>query len=521
MLIKEGGLRAPAVGSVVNLGGGVYGFSSIVDTDTPGSLVVEGSADGAVIEPMLYQVVTHTRAEVMAAILALVAPDNASISATLTKVNTLPPIPASQEDVNGAVVSVVSAIGPGLTSIQDKVIGVGTSVNGVGEAVGQLPTPLSAGGTADIVELVLTEYGVHKSSEAQGIATAVLEKLGTLPTASPLSPEQTAAAVAAALAAYGVLKEENFGVAIEAIASAIGQISTLDADQTRGACMAALNEYRAPTLAEMNNQFESKVPLTAAQTKEVVLESLEDFGVQTSDQGLDHRDAVITSVGEVKPLDADDTIACARTALEAHGVATGEEVAVATSEIITAIGEISTGEGGGEGGGDYGGILAAIKESTDRIPASPASSTDYPTVADLLDASGAMSPEMLAKFQASPQIILTQLYVPTGVPEMVVPAPPESADLCLVFGYTERFTGERIAGVKVTFRLLGTPAKSERILVGGEEPVFTNNVGYFHATLKKGHSYWVTSEELGLSVQLDLTTSSFDVAELIQPGGES
>jgi hypothetical protein len=69
---KDGGAFATPVGSVTEVGNGIYKLTPTSgDTDTLRSLALHATAAGAHCSPMLFEVVSHTRAEVMSSIAAL------------------------------------------------------------------------------------------------------------------------------------------------------------------------------------------------------------------------------------------------------------------------------------------------------------------------------------------------------------------------------------------------------------------------------------------------------------------
>lgn len=85
VISKAGGSFAAPSGSVSEVGHGIYRLdASAADTGTIGALALHATAAGAHGSPMLYEVVSHTRAEVMAAIAGLAsAPTTAQIRAEL------------------------------------------------------------------------------------------------------------------------------------------------------------------------------------------------------------------------------------------------------------------------------------------------------------------------------------------------------------------------------------------------------------------------------------------------------
>lgn len=95
-LAKQDGTEFTGLGIVTEVGNGLYDYAaSATDTDQVGMLslmpVVSGTAD----TPMAFEIVSHTRAEVMTSIGALTAPDNAGIAAIKVKTDNLPGSPAA------------------------------------------------------------------------------------------------------------------------------------------------------------------------------------------------------------------------------------------------------------------------------------------------------------------------------------------------------------------------------------------------------------------------------------------
>ena len=155
-------------------------------------------------------------------------------------------------------------------------------------------------------------------------------------------------------------------------------------------------------------------------------------------------------------------------------------------------------------------------------------STETPEGAteDLREAFAAgLSPETIALLDGADQILLNEIYTPTGSPAVVVPDPVDDLDLCRVYVNSEDLTNQLLEGVTVTFRLSGGPAKSERLLrVDAEVTMTTDAAGYAYVDLQRNDLltpndtyYRVTCTEFGLrNVTLpSLNTAMYNLADLI------
>jgi hypothetical protein len=108
-------------------------------------------------------------------------------------------------------------------------------------------------------------------------------------------------------------------------------------------------------------------------------------------------------------------------------------------------------------------------------------------------------------------------------PIAIIPAPPGDASLCNVFVNTESISNAKRAGVAITFTLVGSPTKSERVLETDSVKIVTDADGHASTTLQRtdnltpaGRYYLVNSPKLGLlNRKLYLTSDTFDLSNLI------
>ena len=121
----------------------------------------------------------------------------------------------------------------------------------------------------------------------------------------------------------------------------------------------------------------------------------------------------------------------------------------------------------------------------------------------------------LAKIEAAEHILLADAYVPTDDPTLVIPAPAGSEDLTVVYGYTESITNVPRANIELTFRLVTTPAKSERILETAPKIALTDATGFVSITLQRGLPYRVKSLALGIDHEFTPTEATFNLLTLI------
>lgn len=138
-----------------------------------------------------------------------------------------------------------------------------------------------------------------------------------------------------------------------------------------------------------------------------------------------------------------------------------------------------------------------------------------PTEAEIIAAAGGISPETAAALEAADQILLVDLHTPTAGPELVIPAPATDESLTVCYCYTENIINQKRAGIVLSFKLVGTPAKSERILEVAPATATTDADGYAQVTLQSGLRYRVTSRELGLEKTFTPTAATYDLLTLI------
>ncbi len=145
------------------------------------------------------------------------------------------------------------------------------------------------------------------------------------------------------------------------------------------------------------------------------------------------------------------------------------------------------------------------------------SDSDYPTVDEIIAAAGGLTVETAAALEAADQIILASLYVPSEAPALIIPAPDPDESLTVCYVYTESITNAKRAGIEVTFRLVSTPAKSERVLEIAPKTMTTDADGYAQITLQRGHRYKVTCRELGIdSAVIATVADTLNLDTLIQ-----
>lgn len=104
---------------------------------------------------------------------------------------------------------------------------------------------------------------------------------------------------------------------------------------------------------------------------------------------------------------------------------------------------------------------------------------------------------------------------PSAAPVIVVPAPDDDASLTVCYAYTENIANVKRAGIVLSFALVSTPAKSERLLEVAAQTATTDTDGYAQISLQSGLRYRVTSRELGLEKTFTPTGATFDLLTLI------
>lgn len=159
--------------------------------------------------------------------------------------------------------------------------------------------------------------------------------------------------------------------------------------------------------------------------------------------------------------------------------------------------------------------IAAIQAATDNLPADPAATSDIPTLAEIIGAAGGLTAETVAALEAAEQILLAAPYTPGEPPVIVVPTPDPDESLSVVYIYTESITNQKRAGIELTYKLVTTPAKSERVLEVAAQKVVTDADGFAQITLQRGLLYRVTSRELALEKTFTPSGETFDVLTLI------
>lgn len=105
---------------------------------------------------------------------------------------------------------------------------------------------------------------------------------------------------------------------------------------------------------------------------------------------------------------------------------------------------------------------------------------------------------------------------PADEPVTVVPTPPADASLTTVYCYTENIVNAKRAGIEFTFRLVTTPAKSERMLEVAAQIATTDSEGLATITLQRGLQYRVVCAALGLDDSFTPTGSTFDLISLLE-----
>lgn len=121
----------------------------------------------------------------------------------------------------------------------------------------------------------------------------------------------------------------------------------------------------------------------------------------------------------------------------------------------------------------------------------------------------------ITKLNDAEQIILTETFVPTDAPVLIIPLPDPDPAFTIVFGHTATFIGENRAGIKVRLKLTTSPTQNTRILEQKEIETTTNAEGYFQFRIFTGLRYRILSDELGLANPFTPTTPLLDIATII------
>lgn len=124
---------------------------------------------------------------------------------------------------------------------------------------------------------------------------------------------------------------------------------------------------------------------------------------------------------------------------------------------------------------------------------------------------------------AADQILLTDLYTPTGSPAAVIPAAPDDPSLGTLYVYTKDLLGAVVQGVKISVRLTDGPAASNKTLVRDSHVMTTDAAGFASLALERtdemtppGKCYLVNAMALGLKdFALELEAETLDLSSLI------
>jgi hypothetical protein len=122
----------------------------------------------------------------------------------------------------------------------------------------------------------------------------------------------------------------------------------------------------------------------------------------------------------------------------------------------------------------------------------------------------------LARISTANQILLTDVYIPTPAPSVIIPSPSVSAETTKVYAYTETITNQVLAGIEISFELVVKPSKSERILETTKVTMVTNSLGYAEIDLQRDKTYLVTASRLSLCKKFTPKEGLFDLSTLIQ-----
>lgn len=172
----------------------------------------------------------------------------------------------------------------------------------------------------------------------------------------------------------------------------------------------------------------------------------------------------------------------------------------------------------------------AIKAKTDNLPADPAGAaaitaldgkigTPAVTISDDIAAisGGGLSAGAIAALEAAEQIILTETYVPSEAPSVIIPAPSDDATLCVCFIYTENIVGDKRAGIELTVRAAGSPSKGTRVFEKTGQTFLTDIDGLAEISIRRNLSYYIVSSELAINSSFTIgeDDETFDLSTLI------
>lgn len=138
-----------------------------------------------------------------------------------------------------------------------------------------------------------------------------------------------------------------------------------------------------------------------------------------------------------------------------------------------------------------------------------------PSIPDIIGAAGGLTVETVAALEAADQILLAAPYVPDESPALIIPSPDSDESLTVVYAYTENIINAKRAGIVLTFQLVTSPAKSERILEVAAQSATTDANGYAQITLQSNLRYRVTCRELGLSKTFTPTGETLNLLTLL------
>jgi hypothetical protein len=144
--------------------------------------------------------------------------------------------------------------------------------------------------------------------------------------------------------------------------------------------------------------------------------------------------------------------------------------------------------------------IAAIKAKTDNLPVAPASTSDIPTIPQIIGAAGGLNVATVAALEASSQILLAAPYVPTAAPVIVIDA-PVAPEMVTVYLDTQEIIGEENATLKIEVSLVESlPAitSTGQFLIGQKWPMVHQSAapGQYRIDLPRGYSFRATCSKL-------------------------
>lgn len=135
-----------------------------------------------------------------------------------------------------------------------------------------------------------------------------------------------------------------------------------------------------------------------------------------------------------------------------------------------------------------------------------------PTIPEILEAAGTLSPGIIARIEASHDIMLASPYIHTDLPVIVSPA---EENVTSVYFFTEDIVGQKHANIPVTFKLAATPTRTTAILESSEVVVHTDPQGFAQIFLNSGIKHRVTCLDVGLDTDFTPVGLTFDLATMV------